>query len=629
MALRCFISTVCLWALVSAALAVEAPSAASAPRAVATSRYVTVRDGTRLAVDVVWTTGANKGELRRPAILMLTRYWRAFRSQDQPIDPSTYATIAYFTAAGYAVVIADMRGTGASFGSRDTEFSDAEVDDYGDLIDWIAKERWSNGRVATLGTSYLGNSAELATIPARPALRAVVPRFSDFSEYRDAVRPGGILNAVIAKAWVAITSALDRNEGCPAFAPGAACDPRAPWYLGVKPVDVDADGYLLTQAVAEHTGNADLASIVDHLTYSDDPFGRSSSPSVTLDSVSPSWRWRRIDDAHVPAFHWASWFDGGTAAGVLTRFINYRTPINVMIGAWNHGGTSEANPYVVHPTPASPSPSVQQQFDYIRAFLDPIMKVRDIAQTPTKGVIRYMTIGVNQWRTTTVWPPAGIEMHRWYLASGNTLASTEPDQIGGSDAYRVDFAATTGLHNRWHTQLGTYVEYPDRRDADRRLMTYTSPPVRDDTEITGSAVASISLKSTSPDGAVFAYLEDVSPKGRVTYLAEGQIRLLFRGPPSDGPGYHSVGPAHTFARAEVLPVKPDEVTVFAFTLNPTSVVVRRGHRIRLAIAGADADTFERLPASGETPVYTLMRGRSHSSYIEIPSAIWRSEIRRP
>jgi len=613
---------------VPAAVAIEAPAAISAPHLVATSRYVTVRDGTRLAVDV-WTAGANEGERRRPAILMLTRYWRAFRSQDQPLDPDTDATIRYFIAAGYAVAIADMRGTGASFGSRETEFSDAEVNDYGDLIDWIASEPWSNGRVATLGTSYLGNSAELATIPARPALRAVVPRFSDFSEYRDAVRPGGILNAVIAKAWVSLTSALDRNKGCAAFAAGAACDPRAPWYLGVKPVDADADGRLLAQAVAEHTGNADLAASVDHLTYSDDPFGRSSSPSITLDSVSPSQRWRQIDNARLPAFHWASWIDGGTAAGVLTRFINYRTPINVMIGAWNHGGTSEANPYVVHASPASPNPSVQQQFDYIRAFLDPIMKLRDVAQTSNKGVIRYMTIGANQWRTTTVWPPAGIQMYRWYLAGGNTLASTAPDQVGAADVYRVDFAATTGRHNRWHTQLGTYVEYPDRRDTDRQLITYTSPPLRDDTEITGSAVASISLKSTCPDGALFAYLEDVSPKGRVTYLAEGQIRLLFGGPPSGEPGYNSVGPAHTFARAEVLPIKPDGVTVFSFTLSPISVVVRRGHRIRLAIAGADADTFERLPASGDTPVYTLMRDRSHPSYVGIPSAIWRSGIRGP
>src|SRR5262249_34600536 len=49
----------------------------------------------------------------------------------------------------------------------------------------------------------------------------------------------------------------------------------------------------------------------------------------------------------------------------------------------------------------------------------------------------------------------------------------------------------------------------------------------------------------------------------------------------------------------------------------TSVVIRRGHRIRVAIAGADSDTFARIPAQG-TPVISVLRDQQHASFVELP-----------
>jgi predicted acyl esterase len=54
-----------------------------------------------------------------------------------------------------------------------------------------------------------------------------------------------------------------------------------------------------------------------------------------------------------------------------------------------------------------------------------------------------------------------------------------------------------------------------------------------------------------------------------------------------------------------------------YGLLPTSVLIRKGHRIRVAIAGADKDTFNRYPAEG-IPTYTIKRNMTHASYIDIP-----------
>ncbi|HWO34771.1 MAG TPA: CocE/NonD family hydrolase C-terminal non-catalytic domain-containing protein, partial [Candidatus Acidoferrum sp.] len=73
--------------------------------------------------------------------------------------------------------------------------------------------------------------------------------------------------------------------------------------------------------------------------------------------------------------------------------------------------------------------------------------------------------------------------------------------------------------NRWATGFGGGdVVYPDRANEDRKLLAYTSVPLDSDLEITGSPVLTVQMSSTTSDGAIHAYLEDVAPEGRVTYL---------------------------------------------------------------------------------------------------------------
>jgi putative CocE/NonD family hydrolase len=195
---------------------------------------------------------------------------------------------------------------------------------------------------------------------------------------------------------------------------------------------------------------------------------------------------------------------------------------------------------------------------------------------------------------------------------------SKPELPTGADPYAVDFEATTGTTNRWGTQLsGSDVVYPDRAQADARLLTYTTGPLEMDYEVTGHPIVSLWLSSTHSDGALFVYLEDVDERGRVTYVTEGQLRLLHRAESKDPPPYAMLTPYLSFKGKDAAPMVPGRVERVHFSLIPTSTLFRRGHRIRIAIGGADKDTFVRLPATG-TPTLTIERNATNASYVELP-----------
>jgi len=120
-------------------------------------------------------------------------------------------------------------------------------------------------------------------------------------------------------------------------------------------------------------------------------------------------------------------------------------------------------------------------------------------------------------------------------------------------------------------------------------------------------------------GALYAYLEDVQSSGRVTYVTEGELALADRAiaPANDNPAWHELRTPRTYARADAAPFPlgtPQRVT---FDLLPTSVQFHAGDRIRIAIAAADPDSFQLLPANGQA-TYRISHGPASPSYVELP-----------
>jgi putative CocE/NonD family hydrolase len=249
------------------------------------------------------------------------------------------------------------------------------------------------------------------------------------------------------------------------------------------------------------------------------------------------------------------------------------------------------------------------------AFFDAYLKGE--GRPAGRREIRYYTLGEGAWHTATTWPPPGVRMQSWFFGESGSLGRDRPAAATGADRYAVDFTATSGSLNRWHTQTGSDVVYPDRASEDGKLLTYTSAPLPRAVEITGHAVVTLQVSSTATDGAFIAYLEDVSPSGRVTYLTEGELRALDRKVSTAKPPYPVFGPYHSFKRADAEPLVPGRLAELRFALQPISVLIRKGHRIRIALAGADRDSFARIPATG-TPVVTVERNAVHASGVDLP-----------
>ena len=155
------------------------------------AHYVTVRDSVRLAVDVNLPPGREVGDAH-PALLELTRYGRSGEEAGtgQPI-PSLGPLDRFFLDHGYVVVKVDARGSGASFGTRPVEYGPEEVRDGYDVVEWVVQQSWSDGTVGAYGTSYSGTTAELLAAVDHPAVKAVVPGWSDFDMYESPARPYG------------------------------------------------------------------------------------------------------------------------------------------------------------------------------------------------------------------------------------------------------------------------------------------------------------------------------------------------------------------------------------------------------------------------------------------------------
>jgi putative CocE/NonD family hydrolase len=218
-----------------------------------------MRDGVRLALDVVLPASLPPGT-RVPAVLTMTRYWRA----EAGAGPSPEAR--FWVSHGYAAVTGDVRGTGASFGVWPHHRARAETRDFGEVIDWIPRQPWSDGRVVGWGTSYSANTADWMAERHRPALAAVVARFPDDDPYTDLYFPGGVPNAYMGRNWGLRVKALDLNTQPPSAVGQRSNSPPG----RVRPVDGDSGGRLVAQAVAGRRAILSVWDGLQQVTYRDD-----------------------------------------------------------------------------------------------------------------------------------------------------------------------------------------------------------------------------------------------------------------------------------------------------------------------------------------------------------------------
>ncbi|MFX1574179.1 MAG: CocE/NonD family hydrolase [Promethearchaeota archaeon] len=570
--------------------------------------FITVRDGIKIAATIVLPKDLPQ-DTKIPTVLTQTRYWRARRlripfrwildelSTDIP-NPEI------ITSRGYAYIITDVRGTGASFGTRIIPFSDEEVKDGADIVDWIIKQPWSDGNVVAKGISYTGTSAELLASNNHPAIKAVIPGHGFWDPYTDVAFPGGVYDNAFMQLWSFLGRNLDLNN------PKVFREimPEAWLFVeNVQPVDSDISLIQLNKVVEIHKQNQYVHENTIDKDYRDDKLPRGQS----IYDVSVFKRQKLIEKSGIPILAWCSWYDSGYVDAIIHRFINYNNPIIAILGDWTHGAHEEANQFFPERNEVCPSP--RERIHTWMNFFD----ICIFGEGWNKRVLYYYTMVEEQWKKTTVWPPKGHKYQRWYFSENLTITRNEPNENIGKDDYKINFRATTKRNNRWWALLAFPIIYNDRDKMDEKLLCYNSIPFQEDVEITGQVIVCLYLSSSHEDGAIFIYLEDIDENGNVIYITDGEFRLIHRKISDKKHPYNLLIPYHTYEKEDAAPLTPEEITEIKFSMHTTSVLIKKGHRIRIAIAGGDKDTFKKYPKDGR-PVISISRNNLHASYIDIP-----------
>ena len=554
------------------------------------SQYVAVRDGTQLAVDIIRpAVDGVPVDDPLPVIWTHHRYHRADVSASGGVFSimDEFPDLARIVAYGYVIAVVDVRGGGASFGMRRGEFSPEETRDAYDMTEWFAAQPWCDGNVGMFGLSYLAITQYLAASTHPPHLKALFPMMAMFDMYQFAY-PGGVFMENFVLSWGTGTIFLDKLQ------------PAAP-------VDVDTDGAMLKAAIAEHAENWNIFPILEQSPYRDSlgpediPIFATFNPSPFLDQINASG---------VAIYSLGGWFDM-YPRDTLQWFNNLTVPQKVVLTPWSHNGTGGFDLVAEH----------LRWFDYWLKGID-----NGIMDEPP---LVYNVMGAprgTEWRTTDQWPLPNEVPTAYYFDAGPSgsvksvndglLTTAAPPPVAAQDDYVVDYTTTTGQTTRWTDGYGGGYDYPDMVTNDQKGLTYTTPPLETDTEITGHPVAHLWVTATTPDADFIVYLEEVDPDGTSTYLTEGTLRASYRAT-TDAPWNNMGLPFHRGNEADVAPLPPGEPVELVFDMQPTSNVFDAGHRIRITITGADADTYAAL-VFDPPPTVSLYRGGDHASHVVLP-----------
>lgn len=575
------------------------------------SRYVAMPDGCRLAIDVYLPQagGSIEPEARVPAVVIFTPYYRRFALADaakgDETAPGVFRYRDMFVPAGYALVVADVRGTGASFGTRDAFRSPREREDCHAIADWIVAQPWSDGRIGSTGVSYLGAAADFLASTGHPAVKAIAPLFGVWDTYSDHYYPGGILLKQLAKIYDDLMIAMDHDQRdllkkVPYYA--------NPNYAGPQPVDEDADGSLCRTAITEHVANFRMPDFITEFKFKGDALPY--DPNFTSACFSPYGFCKGVP-ADVAVYSVSGWMDGaGYANGAISRFLtlpnNHR---HLLLGPWDHGARIDCSPW---------RPSVEPSFPIvgeILRFFDEYLMGHETGLRQ-EAPVHYYTVHEETWREAASWPPVAGE-EQLFLSSGNTLAARPGES--GRESYKGDFSKGTGAQTRYEriAAIDSRDYYNDWQSRDAHMLCYTSPVLERDREVSGHVVVDLHLSSSEPDAAIFAYLSEVEADGTVRYVTEGLLRALHRKESPCPPEHRTTWPFRSFSRADAKPMPIGEAERLVFAMLPVSWTFKAGSRIRLAISGADADHCAQVP-HGRVPTLTLHRGEEQPSSIKLP-----------
>ena len=508
------------------------------------------RTGTRLERNVLieLSDGAElAADLRLPAAggsyPALVSYY-PYRKDDVIASAYEHAT-TFLAERGFATLLVDFRGLGGSSGIAADAMDAAEVDDLRELLAWTAVQPWCDGAIGMWGVSYGGITALRAAAAGSPHLKAIAPVFAGTDPYHDWLYPGGCRNALGALGiWGSFMLAMQ-------LAPPMLSDPDDRWRRVWDERLRRARPYLLPW------------------------FEHPSRDEYWVSKAIP------IEQIRIPTLLVGGWRDLFPEA-MVRAYERIDAPRRLLVGPWLH-------------TPPDVSPFVKVDYleelagffgHWLRGDVDPALP----------DVTFYVQGG--GWRHERSWPVPGEEL-RLFLDVAGALG-TEASVTESTVAYVGD--PTVGLQAGLWDPLGTGLGLPlDQGPDDLRSLTFTTEPLTEDVEITGSPEADLRLVlDAAEDLTLVVKLCEVTPDGRSLLVTTGWLRG-----------------SHRTSHERLAPIAHGEVLEYRVPLWATSYRLPAGSRLRVSVACAD---FPRIWPTPTNPRLRLRTGGPGGSSVAIPVA---------
>ena len=503
---------------------------------------IPMRDGVHLAANIFLPSGT----ARFPAILVRTPYGKGTE-----LTPNYRA----FVEHGYAMIVEDVRGRYESEGTFDP--FGQEPRDGDDTLNWIASRPWSDGKIGMMGGSYLGIAQWKVALLNNPHLKAIAPVVSGYDDYRDRFySTGGAFQLGHRLLWMA------ENLRAPGFA-GPAFD-RYVRALPIRNSDFAATGQRCDS----------FQKALNH--PADDAFWRSMSTREHLDKI------------RVPVLTVGGWYDNFVESDLAAfSALQHNSGVHrIVIGPWPHNMSIKFPGVDFGRQSGAPIRRMQLE------WFDQWLKSKD---TPimSRPPVQIFVMGANRWREEHEWPLARAKTTALYLAGGghaNSLdgdgaLSGRPHRRSRPDAFEYDPrnpVPTEGGANCCNPAVFPWGPM-DQRSIERRrdVLVFTSPPLREDLEVTGVVRVILYAATSAPDTDFTAKLVDVFPNGEARNLTDGILRLRYRS---------------ALDKPEL--AAPGEIYKLTIDAGVTSNLFLKGHSVRVEISSSNFPRFDRNPNTG-------------------------------
>ncbi len=547
------------------------------------------RDGVTLFADIYRPVG----DEALPVLLTRT-----------PYDKSNSATFGRMGALrGYIVVIQDVRGRYTSEGEWYT-FKHETEDGY-DTVEWAAALPQSSGKVGMFSGSYVGATQMLAAIGHPPHLAGICPVVTASNYHENWTYQGGAFEQWFNESWTS----------------GLAQDTANRELRKATNAMVSSTVLPLTQYPVFNVKAADGAALTKELA----PYFLDWLAHPNYDSYWKQWSIEEnFGSIQVPALMIAAWYDifqGGSIRNYLgirahggSETARNSTQLVVAIGGHSGWSRKVGDVDFGSDAPFDENAITLDWYDYL-------FKGKQNQFANGKSV-KIFVMGENKWRDEASWPLERAKETRYYLhsdgkansAAGGGSLTTDAGSKESADSYVYDPAnpvPTVGgplCCDPAHLPGGPR----DQKEVESRqdVLVYSTPPLDEDTEVTGPIMLDLFAKSSAVDTDFTGKLVDVGPDGFAQNLTEGILRARYRE-----------------STSEATPIVPGKVYEYKVDLWSTSDVFLRGHRIRVEVSSSNFPRFDRNLNTGKSAAEsselvkatnTILHDSQHPSALVLP-----------